>query len=88
MDRRLVRSYSGRLLWLTGIQCEDPAHEALSARLLSLASIIALTSLIALVVEMTTAYYYGEVALFPPLAPPYSPHSLTPHSTPPPHTHP
>ena len=64
MDRTLVRSYSGRLLWLTGLQVSDPKtgpkSEALAARILSVASIIALTSLIALVVEMTTAYYYGE----------------------------
>ena len=60
MDRTLVRSYSGRLLWLTGIEVSDPKSEFLAARILSVASIIALTSLIALVVEMTTAYYYGE----------------------------
>jgi hypothetical protein len=70
MERQLVRTYSGRLLWLTGISAPDPASERLAASLLSVASLLSLTSLIALVIEVASGWYFGASlfgSLFLPL---------------------
>ena len=70
MERQLVRTHSGRLLWLTGISLPDPASERLAASLLSVASLLSLASLVALIIQLTSGWYFGASlfgSLFLPL---------------------
>jgi hypothetical protein len=62
-SRSIVRSYSGRLLWLTGLSAPNPASEFLSARILCVSSSLSLLALIALIVQLSGGWYFG-VSLF------------------------